>query len=375
MKLLIKPLEKREIAEYLAVPDLTNDQSHAIGQLYQKIYTYIRDSHPTSEVRVYRPNPIVSVTNNYDRLLIAKDNLSRSSTYTHYVTNDTILRTHTSACIPDVLKELATDPTWDDVVILLPGLVYRRDVTDKKHLGVIHQMDMWRVVRNSTRTPIVKQDLVDVVTGVAKTCGPHWNLRIVESPHPYTRGGIEVNLVKGDQDIEILECGLINDQLLLNAGLDPAEYSGWASGMGLDRLTMILKDIPDIRYLRSTNEKIAIQMKNLLPYVEISHQPALKRDLSYCVPVEHVEEDINEDIRRAMGNEVDILESVEILSTTSYNELPENVRTRLGCTPELKNILVRITLRHLSKTLTKEEGNSLYEKIYRLVNKGAAGYI
>jgi phenylalanyl-tRNA synthetase alpha chain len=375
MKLLIKPLDKREIAEYLAVPDLTNDQSHAIGQLYEKIYAYIKATHPTSEIRVYRPDPIVPVADNYDRLLFAKDNIGRSSTYTHYITADSMLRTQTSACIPDVLKELAADPTWDDVVILLPGLVYRRDVTDKKHLGVIHQMDMWRVVRNAKRTPIVKQDLVDVVTGVAKACGPHWDLRIVESLHPYTRGGIEVNLVKGDQDIEILECGLINDQILLNAGLDPAKYSGWASGMGLDRLTMILKDIPDIRYLRSTNEKITVQMKSLLPYVEISHQPALKRDLSYCVPTEYVEEDISDDIRKAMGNDVEILESVEILSTTSYSELSENIRARLGCTPEQKNVLVRITLRHLSKTLTKEEGNSLYGKIYRQVNKGAAGYV
>jgi phenylalanyl-tRNA synthetase alpha chain len=57
-----------------------------------------------------------------------------------------------------------------------------------------------------------------------------------------------VNLVKGDQDMEILECGLINNTLLLNAGLDPTKYSGWASGLGLDRLTMILKEIPDIRY-------------------------------------------------------------------------------------------------------------------------------
>jgi phenylalanyl-tRNA synthetase alpha chain len=173
MKLHIEPLSKTEITNYLAIPDLTKDQKHAIGQLYLKIYNYIKASHLTSEIRVYRPDPIVSAIDNHDRLLISKDNLSRSSTYTHYVTENTILRTHTSACIPDILKALASDSTWNDIIILLPGLVYRRDITDKKHLGVIYQMDMWRVVRNEKRTPVEKQDLVDVVIGAAKTCGPN----------------------------------------------------------------------------------------------------------------------------------------------------------------------------------------------------------
>ena len=374
MKLRIKPLPKEQVEEYLCIPDLTKDQNHAIGMLYQKIYDHVKKSHPTSEVRVYRPDPIVTTVNNYDRLLIAKDNLSRSSTYTHYVTRGTILRTHTSACIPDVLAELAKDKYWSDVVILLPGLVYRRDVTDKKHLGVIHQMDMWRVVRNSAVKKIEKQDLLDVVTGVATTCAPNWKLRIVDSKHPYTREGVEVNLVNGDSDIEILECGLINDQLLTNAGLDPREYSGWASGMGLDRLTMILKGIPDIRYLRSANPTISAQMRNLDTYIEVSHQPAIKRDLSYCVPSSYVEEDINEDIRQAMGKNVSILESVTVLSETQVTDLPETVKHKLGCLDNQKNILVRITLRHLSKTLTNDEANELYNTIYAKVNKGTGGY-
>jgi phenylalanyl-tRNA synthetase alpha chain len=144
---------------------------------------------------------------------------------------------------------------------------------------------------------------------------------------------MEVNAVKDDRNIEILECGLIQDEILARAGLDPATYSGWALGMGLDRLVMTLKGIPDIRYLRSSNPKIAEQMVNLQPYHEVSHQPAIRRDLSYNVPQDYVEEDMSDDIRQALGDKVGTLESVEVLSETPYAELPEKIRERLGCQP------------------------------------------
>lgn len=80
--------------------------------------------------------------------------------------------------------------------------------------------------------------------------------------------------------------------------------------MGLDRLVMTLKILFDVRYLRSTNPKIAEQMTNLEPYNEVSNQPAIKRDLSYSVPQGYVEEDISSDIRQALGDRLDTLEKV-----------------------------------------------------------------
>lgn len=376
MKMYIKPITKQELKAYLAIPDLTESKEpHAIKLLYEKVADYMRASHPKSEVRVYRKNPIVSIEDNYDNLLIAKDNISRSSTYTHYVNDRELLRTHTSAQIPGLLRELSKRDDWSDVVVLIPGLAYRRDVTDKKHVGQVHMLEMWRIVRNSSHSIIKKSDLLSVVEGVAKTAAPGWKLRIIDSPHPYTNEGIEVNVVRGDQDIEILECGLIKEQILANAGLDPNKYSGWALGMGLDRLVMTLKGIPDIRYLRSTNPKIAAQMTNLEPYVEVSNQPSIKRDMSYSVPKAYVEEDINEDIRQALGKNVNILESVEILSETSYVDLPEIARVKLGISNTQKNILVRITLRHLERSLENKEANAIYDNIYQKINHGTAGYI
>lgn len=372
----IKPISKEALNNYLAIPDLTESPTlHAIRMVYQKIEEYMRSTHPQSDVQVHRKNPIVTVEDNYDNLLIANDNISRSSTYTHYVDNTHILRTHTSAHLPGILRELSTRDDWEDIVILLPGLAYRRDVSDKKHVSEVHMLEMWRVVKNSARKPIIKDDLLTVVKGVASTAAPGWKLRIEDSPHPYTNQGIEVNAVCGDRDIEILECGLIKEAILKNAGLDPKKHSGWALGMGLDRLVMTLKDIPDIRYLRSNNPRIAEQMTNLEPYIEVSNQPAIKRDMSYSVPLGYVEEDISSDIREALKDKVDTLEEVEILSETPYDSLPPIVRERLGCQPDQKNVLVRVTLRHLERSITNEEANEIYERAYKGINKGTAGYL
>ncbi|MFZ2991499.1 MAG: hypothetical protein WA087_01410 [Candidatus Saccharimonadales bacterium] len=376
MKMYIKPIDKSELDGYLAIPDLTESKNpHAIKIIYEQIADYMRRTHPNSDVRVYRMDPIVSVKDNYDNLLIATDNISRSSTYTHYVDKNHILRTHTSAHLPGILRDLSKTDDWQDVVILLPGLAYRRDVSDKKHVSQVHMLEMWRVVKNSHRPVVIKDDLLKVVKGVAETAAPGWKLRIEDSPHPYTNQGIEVNATKDDRDIEILECGLIKEDILKNAGLDPNTHSGWALGMGLDRLVMTIKNIPDIRYLRSKNPNIAKQMMDTNPYHEVSNQPAIKRDMSYCVPENYVEEDVSADIRQALGHDIDALEDVQIISQTEYDKLPDNIKERLGIKIGQKNLLVRITLRHLERSITNLEANKMYERIYKKVNYGSAGYI
>ncbi|MFZ2125814.1 MAG: hypothetical protein WAV01_04250 [Candidatus Saccharimonadales bacterium] len=376
MKMYIKPIDKSELDGYLAIPDLTESKNpHAIKIIYEQIADYMRRTHPNSDVRVYRMDPIVSVKDNYDNLLIATDNISRSSTYTHYVDKNHILRTHTSAHLPGILRDLSKTDDWQDVVILLPGLAYRRDVSDKKHVSQVHMLEMWRVVKNSARPVVIKDDLLKVVKGVAETAAPGWKLRIEDSPHPYTNQGIEVNATKDDRDIEILECGLIKEDILKNAGLDPNTHSGWALGMGLDRLVMTIKNIPDIRYLRSKNPNIAKQMMDTNPYHEVSNQPAIKRDMSYCVPENYVEEDVSADIRQALGHDIDALEDVQIISQTEYDKLPDNIKERLGIKIGQKNLLVRITLRHLERSITNLEANKMYERIYKKVNYGSAGYI
>jgi phenylalanyl-tRNA synthetase alpha chain len=92
------------------------------------------------------------------------------------------------------------------------------------------------------------------------------------------------------------------------------------------------------------------------------------------VPQHYVEEDISDDTRQALGDKLDTLESVEVLSETPSAALPEKIRKRLGCQPSQKNVLVRITLRHLERSITNREANQIYETIYAKVNKGTGGY-
>lgn len=379
MKMYIKPLSKSEVATYLDIPDLTEKgQGHAVRLLYERVRRAITETHLESKIVIHRGSHIVTIQDNYENLLIPADNISRSSTYTHYVDDSHVLRTHASAAIPEAIRRLALrEVDWDDAIILVPGLVYRRDVADKKHVGQIHMLDIWRIVRSSTRPAITNTVLLDAVETIASTAAPGWKLRIEKSPHPYTNNGIEVNAVHpaDGRDIEILECGLINPEVLQKSGLDPDRYSGWALGMGLDRLVMTLKDIPDVRYIRSNNPKISDQMNDLEPYKEVSNQPAITRDMSYSVPAYYVEEDISQAIMGAMGEYIDALEEVEILTETIYGNLPPKVRSKLGIKKGQKNVLVRVTLRHLEKSLTKAEANQIYNIVYAKINHGDSGYL
>ncbi len=382
MKIEIKPISSKLLGEYLSVEDLSLDpkegqKAHAVNLVYRKIRRALEELWPETEVRVVRENPIVTSEDCYDNLLVPKDNVSRSSTYTQWVDSEHCLQTHTSAQIPGVLRELArTYGEWEDVTILVPGLAYRRDIKDKTHLGVLHQMDIWRIVKSEKRSKLNKGDLLEMVTAIANELAPGWDLRIEDNPHPYTNEGIEVNAKNPDgRDIEILECGLLGKDIIKLNGMDPQEVSGLAAGPGLDRLVMTLKDIPDIRYLRSENPRIKEQMYDLEEYREVSLQPVIRRDLSYSVPDSYVEEDVSQAIEDAIGDDSGSLESVELLEEVKYTKLNDIAREKLGIKKGQKNILVRITLRDLNRTLTKKEANEIYQKIYGKVNYGKAGYL
>src|SRR5262245_45425114 len=97
-----------------------------------------------ADVREHRAPPLVAVADNYDRLGYAPDAAARDARYTRYVGGGRMLRSHTSAMIPGALAGLAAERPGPDVLLLCPGLVYRRDVVDRLHTGEPHQIDLWR---------------------------------------------------------------------------------------------------------------------------------------------------------------------------------------------------------------------------------------
>jgi phenylalanyl-tRNA synthetase alpha chain len=366
------------IKKALEVQDLTLDNApkHAINIIVDKVKKKL-ESAGFGEVRVVRGNPIVSVQDNFDKLLFPYDNAGRASTYTRYVDEDHVLRTHTSAQVPQTFKEFYKEFNGDipDTVFLFLGLVYRRDVIDPKHLDVFHQMDVWTLRKNGERGPFTDEDLLRLVTLVFKAVLPEQEPIIYKAVHPYTHNGIEVYGKLGDAELEILEAGLTHKEVLRGAGFDPDVYSGLASGFGLDRLVMSLKSLPDVRYLRSTEPRIAKQMENTEKFKEVSMMPPISRDMSYTIPGDYTEEDINEEIKDAFAEKAYLVENVAIQSRTKYADLPEIAREKLGAQPGQDNILVRITLRHPDVTLTKKEANELYDQAYPKLHKGTKGYI
>jgi phenylalanyl-tRNA synthetase alpha chain len=367
------------IERSLSMPDLTAEDAppHIINIIKDKVVEKLSDLR-MGNIRIVRGNPVVSVTDNYDKLLFPYDNAGRSSTYTRYTDEDHVLRTHMSALVPETLKKFHDEVGEDipDTVFVFPGLVYRRDVIDPKHLDVFHQIDIWTLRKDGNRGSANREDLLRLVDNVFSAVFSSEVKPIVnEVIHPYTIGGIEVYAKSGKSELEVLEAGLAHPEVLKEAGFDPQEYSGLALGMGLDRLVMSFKDIPDIRYLRSTDPRITSQMLNLEKFKNVSDKPPISRDMSYCIPENYTEEDICEEIKEAFGDEAYLIENVKISARTKYDDLPQIAKDRLGAMEGQDNVLVKIILRHPDKTLTKEQANVLYDQAYPRLNKGSKGYL
>ncbi len=371
----IEVMTERRLRETLAIPDLSDPKNgiHAINLVVQKLVTGFIELADWPTPEVVRTNPITTVANNFDRLRFPKDNTGRSSIYTRYVSHDTVLRTHTSAMIPDVLQK-ARERGVDDYLVICPGICYRRDVVNKTHCGEPHQLDIWRVRKGEPR--LERQALISLIETVISLVVPGCEYRANEVKHPYTINGLEVEILVKGEWLEVLECGEAHPEVLNDAGLNPEEYSGLAMGMGLDRLVMIIKGIDDIRILRSEDPRIKRQMANLDHYQPVSKYPPVRQDMSFSVANECTEEDICEAIRDAMDDKVEILEEVTILSETAYDDLPPQAIQRLGIKPGQKNILARIVLRSHERSLLQEEANELRNRVYLGVNQsGTHGYL
>ena len=245
-------------------------------------------------------------------------------------------------------------------------MVYRRDAIDRLHTGEPHQLDLWRV----TRGRLTPEDLDVMIRTVVETALPGHRHRTVPAEHPYTIGGRQIDVEVDGAWIEIGECGMASPQVLADSGLDVPAMTGLAMGLGLDRILMIRKGIEDIRLLRSEDLRIARQMLDLEPYESVSNQPSIRRDLSIAVDRELTVEELGDRIRESLHERLDELESVEVLGETAYGELPPTAHRRMGMSADQKNVLLRLEIRHPTRTLRREEANDLRDQVYRAVHRG-----
>jgi len=189
---------------------------------------------------------------NFDALNTPKDHPARDLQDTFYITEDVILRTQTSPVQARTM--LKQEPP---IKIICPGRVYRSDNVDATHSPMFHQVEGLVVDKNITMS-----DLKGTLETFAKTYfGDTTKIRLRPHHFPFTEpsaevdvscfvcGGIGCKVCKGEGWIEILGAGMVHPNVLEAAGIDSKIYSGFAFGMGLERIAMTKFDINDMRYL------------------------------------------------------------------------------------------------------------------------------
>lgn len=143
--------------------------------------------------------------------------------------------------------------------------------------------------------------------------------------------------------------------------------------MGLDRLTMLRKGIPDIRLLRDQNPRVQAQLHDLEPWKAVSRLPSITRDISLAVTPGLSEELLTERMLQAAGDCADWIEEMQVKGRWELSDLPVQAIERLGLLPGQENVLLRVVLRDCSRSITTAEANTLYAKIQSALHEGAPG--
>ena len=199
---------------------------------------------------------------NFECLNVPADHPARDMQDTFYLAENILLRTQTSAA------QIRTMETRKPPIrVICPGRVFRADEVDATHSPVFHQIEGLVVDKGVTMC-----DLKDVLEQFAhEIYGPDTKVKFRPSFFPFTEPSVEVDVscsecggkgcrvCKGAGWIEILGAGMVHPYVLRSCGIDPEEYSGFAFGIGLDRLTTTRYKISDIRLLFENDKRFLDQ--------------------------------------------------------------------------------------------------------------------
>lgn len=195
---------------------------------------------------------IETVYHNFDALNAPEEHPSRDEQDTFYINEQVCLRTQTSPVQIRVMQSQKPP-----IKIICPGRVYRSDDVDATHSPVFHQVEGLVVDKGVTMG-----DLIGTLKLVAKSLfGENTEIRLRPHHFPFTEPSAEVDVTcwtcggtgckvcKNEGWVEILGAGMVHPNVLRNCGLDPDIYSGFAFGMGIDRVAMSQSGINDMRLL------------------------------------------------------------------------------------------------------------------------------
>ena len=195
---------------------------------------------------------VETVANNFDALNAPKDHPSRDMSDTFYINEELLLRTQTS---PVQVRTMKNEEL--PIKIISPGRCFRFDAPDATHSPMFHQIEGLVVGKDVTMAQL--KGTLDMF--VKKLFGENTKTKFRPHNFPFTEPSAEVDVTcfkcggegcpmcKGEGWIEILGAGMVHPNVLRNCGIDPEVYSGFAFGMGLDRITMLKYEIDDIRLL------------------------------------------------------------------------------------------------------------------------------
>ena len=176
---------------------------------------------------------------NFEALNIPEDHPARDEWDSFYIDDTHLLRTHTSPVQIRVMKSKKPP-----VRIICPGRCYRRDTPDATHSPVFHQVELLWVERGLTMAHL-KWIIEEFVR---RFFGPGYEMRFSADFFPFTEPSAQVHIRReGGPWLEIMGAGMVDPAVLTEVGYDPEEVTGFAFGLGIERMAMLRWGIEDIR--------------------------------------------------------------------------------------------------------------------------------
>lgn len=327
--------------------ELYKNPSHPICIVKDKVNEYFEDF-----TRIEIENPYVPIEYNFDRLRVPKDHPSRSPTDTYY-SDDGCLRTHMTC----YLYPLAKSETGESKLKYITcGDVYRKDAIDATHYPVFHQMDAFCIVDDNVD---VKKDLRNRLQGLVKHLfGDQVEYQFLEdSMHndiyfPFTVDSLEVSvkfkLEDGtEKELEILGAGTVHPDIMKDLGLP--NKKAWAFGLGVERLAMVLFNIPDIRLFWSNDHRFLDQFEQgkINTFVPYSKYAPCYKDISFYTSEKFSYNDMCSIIRDEDPN--NLVESISLIDEFHKKDRMSQC--------------YRIVYRSMDGTLKNSEVNKLQKSI------------
>lgn len=266
-------LKKQE--EFFKIAELENSlKANRIDATVPGYFTPCGHQHPTSRVldeivdvflsmgfRIEEGPEVELDYYNFEALNMPKDHPARDMQDTFYITDDIVLRTHTSPVQVHVMKK-----TRPPLRVIAPGKVYRCDA-DVSHTPMFQQIEGFMVDSHITMSDL--KGVLEVF--IHQVFGPKTPVRFRPSFFPFTEpsaeidigcvicGGTGCKVCKNTGWIEILGAGMINPRVFEMVGYDPESYTGFAFGMGIERITMLKYGIDDIRLFFENDKRFLEQ--------------------------------------------------------------------------------------------------------------------